>query len=146
MLFSLPGLNDIVIFSLNIPFNSVNLDNARYTCLCPLMKSVLGNVYCCKNFFLPHTPGFPQKFNNTIPWFFMINNVQSNFYGSNLSGPSVPVRLIHVFEWYLACQFSSWFMCTLCHHGHHVFYRPKVQSARDTCHWSITLCTLELKW
>ena len=29
---------------------------------------------------------------------------------------------------------SSWFMCTLCHHGHHVFYRPKLQIARDTCH------------
>ena len=68
--------------------------------------------------------------------------VQSNFVGSN---SSVRVRLIHVFERYLSWPFSSWFMCTLCHHGHHVFYRPKLQSARDTCHWSKTLCTLELK-
>ena len=72
--------------------------------------------------------------------------IQSNFDGSNSSGPSLRVRLIHVFERYLACQFSSWFMCSRCHHGHHVFYRLKVQSAHDTFHWSITLCTLELKW
>ena len=26
------------------------------------------------------------------------------------------------------------------------FFRPKLQSACDTRHWSITLCTLELKW
>ena len=74
------------------------------------------------------------------------NEIQSNFDGSNSSGPLVRVRLIHVFERYLALQFSSWFMCSRCHHGHHIFYRLKVQSARDTFHWSITLCTLELKW
>ena len=63
-----------------------------------------------------------------------LTHIQSNFDGSNSSGPSVRVRLIHVFEPYLACQFSSWFMCSRCHHGHHVFYRLNVQSACDTFH------------
>ena len=63
---------------------------------------------------------------------YLIIYVQSNSDGSNSSGPSMWIRPIHVFERYLAWQFSSWFMCTLCHHGQHVFYRPKLQSARDT--------------
>ena len=55
--------------------------------------------------------------------------LQSNSDGSNSSQPSVRVRPIHVFERYLAWQFSSChvYKCTLiCHHGHHVFLSTKV--------------------
>ena len=52
--------------------------------------------------------------------------IQSNFDGSNSSGPPVRVRPIHVFERYLACQFSSWF---------HVFLSTK--GAKRTWHLSL---------
>ena len=40
-------------------------------------------------------------------------------------------KLVHVYF------MSSWTPC---------YFRPKLQSACDTCHWLIILCTLELKW
>ena len=42
-----------------------------------------------------------------VTWNKYKNDLQSNFVGSNSSGPSVRVRPIHVFERYLAWQFSS---------------------------------------
>ena len=78
------------------------------------------------------TTFFFFKMSLMIKFWSKILHIQSNFDGSNSSGPSVRVRPIHVFERYLARQFSSWFMCTLCHHGHHVFLSIKV--AKRTWH------------
>ena len=60
--------------------------------------------------------------------------LQSNFDGSNSSGPSVRVRPIDGFERYLVWQFSRESTCTLCLPWTPGFYRSKLQSACDSCH------------